>query len=112
MSKYCPFCGEELKDEAKFCKSCGKSLEDIHQGGDDVFKQPVNTQQTPIPQASNNHKIAIILGYICAILIPLFGLIFGIYLVTRNDANAKKHGKFVILISVVIWALSFMMLYR
>ena len=112
MSKYCPFCGEELKDEAKFCKSCGKSLEDIHQGGDDVFKQPVNTQQTPIPQASNNHKIAIILGYICAILIPLFGLIFGIYLVTRDDDNAKKHGKFVILISVIIWALSFMMLYR
>ena len=27
MSKYCPFCGKELNDNAKFCISCGKSLD-------------------------------------------------------------------------------------
>ena len=34
----------------------------------------------------------IIIGYIFAILGSVLGFIFAIYLITRNDSNAKKHG--------------------
>ena len=88
MSKYCPSCGEQLVDEAKFCKNCGMNLEN--------YQSPNNVQQAR-PEyrhqvAENEHTIAVVLGYILAILIPLFGIIVGIYLITRNDSEkAKMH---------------------
>ena len=35
MSKFCPFCGEELVDEAKFCKNCGKDISNYTNISDD-----------------------------------------------------------------------------
>ena len=109
MTKYCPSCGEALLDEAKFCKSCGKNLDDTKQN----FTQTEATKTYPVPAAEKSHTLAIVLGYICAILIPLFGLIFAVYLLTRNDsAKAKQHGKYILIITVVIWFISFMILLR
>jgi len=107
MSKYCPSCGEQLVDEAKFCKNCGMNLEN--------YQSPNNVQQAR-PEyrhqvAENDHTIAVVLGYILAILIPLFGIIVGIYLLTRNDSEkAKMHGKLVIGLSILIWVLSFLLI--
>ena len=111
MSKFCPSCGEELVDTAKFCKNCGMNLETREE-----TKNTAGTQQTTAPRyevqkVENDHKIAVILGYICAILIPLFGLIFGIYLVTRNDSDgANMHGKFIIGLALLIWFISFLLI--
>ncbi len=107
MSKYCPSCGEQLVDTAKFCKNCGMNLENYQSQNDFQQARPEYSPQV----VENEHKAAVILGYICAILIPLFGFIFGIYLVTRNDSeSAKRHGKFVIGLSVLIWILSFLLI--
>ncbi|AMD17379.1 hypothetical protein TL18_04710 [Methanobrevibacter sp. YE315] len=108
MTKYCPSCGEALVDEAKFCKSCGKSLDNFAQSGQNGFTQ--TTPQTyPVHPVEKSHTLSIVLGYICAILIPLFGLIFAVYLMTRNDSQkAKKHGKYILILTVVIWVLSIM----
>ena len=98
MSKFCPACGEELVDNAKFCKNCGKNLENGYTA------QNVNPSQSfHGPVVENDHKAAVIVGYVLAILIPLFGFIVGIYLVTRNDdsQNAKKHGKYVIIVAAI-----------
>ena len=96
---FCPSCGEELPEGTKFCKKCGKDLSNMQQAN------------VPQPVAENDHKIAIIIGYVLAILIPLFGLIVGIYLYTRKDsANAQKHAKFVILVAVIVWFISFMLM--
>ncbi len=105
MSKFCPACGEELVDNAKFCKNCGKNLENGYTA------QNVNPSQSfHGPVVENDHKAAVIVGYVLAILIPLFGFIVGIYLVTRNDSqNAKKHGKYVIIVAAIVWFISFMM---
>ena len=67
----------------------------------------MNQNSVPNVQSENSYTISKILGYICAILIPLFGVIFGIYLITRDEEDAKKHGKLIIGLSIVIWILSF-----
>lgn len=99
MSKFCPNCGEELIDNARFCKNCGANLENI--------SNP-NTANTnfQVPVVEKDHKAAIIIGYILAILIPLFGLIVSIYLITRDSPKAKKHGKYILALTLVIWFLS------
>ena len=79
---FCPSCGEELPEGTKFCKNCGKDLTNMQSG-----------TAVPAPVAENDHKAAVIIGYIAAILIPIVGLIIGIYLYTRKDSqNAVKHG--------------------
>ena len=101
MSKFCPFCGEELVDSAKFCKNCGKSVEIYYSNQ----KQSFN-----IPKIEEEHKIAIIIGYVLAVLIPLFGVFVSVYLLTRNDSqNAKKHGKYVLIVAIAVWIISFIL---
>ena len=100
MSKFCPFCGEELVDSAKFCKNCGKNIEDYkNPDGDDMPK----TQWTP-PAEEKSHTLALVLGILFSILIPLIGIIIGIYLYTRKDSSkAKRYGTIIIALGVVVW---------
>jgi uncharacterized membrane protein YvbJ len=103
MSKFCPKCGEELVDSARFCKNCWASLEGIpnpHQTATGEYRVPV---------VEDDHKIAVIAGYVLAILLPLFGFIVGIYLLTRNSQNARKHGKYVMIVAAVLWIISFLL---
>ena len=108
MSKFCPSCGEELVDEAKFCKNCGKNLDwtNQSQSGQTNFTQTV-------PVVEKSHTLAIVIGYICSIIIPLFGLIFAIYLLTRKDSpSASKHGKIILALSLIVWFISFIFVLR
>lgn len=98
MSRYCPNCGEELVDDAKFCKSCGTNLENR--------QAPPKKEEYTVPVVESDHKIAIIAGYVLAILMPLFGLIMSVYLWTRTSENAKKHAKYILIVSIAIWFLS------
>ncbi len=101
MSKFCPFCGEELVDSAKFCKNCGKNV-------DIVSPNENPSQEFNVPVVEKDHKVAIIIGYILAVLIPLFGVFVSVYLLTRNDSeNAKKHGKYVLIVAIIVWIISF-----
>ncbi|MCQ2960878.1 MAG: hypothetical protein MJ235_00855 [archaeon] len=61
-------------------------------------------------QNQNSHTIAVVLGYICAVLIPILGIVFGGYLYTRQEVDAKKHGKYILILSVVIWVLSILVM--
>lgn len=91
----CPYCGFENPDEATFCVKCGTPL---------VFKNNVTNNGTLNPiiikkeiskKATNykpTSKLIIILGYIFSILGGIIGLILAIYLATRPDPVAKKHG--------------------
>ncbi|WP_407391451.1 zinc ribbon domain-containing protein [Methanobrevibacter sp.] len=105
--KICPNCGEQLADEAIFCKSCGVNLDDFVVGKE----TPAAPQYIP-PVEENDHKIAIILGYVGGFIWPIIGLIVAIYLLTRDSEKAKKHGKYVILFSLFIWVVSLLIMNR
>lgn len=100
MTKYCPSCGEALVDEANFCKSCGAKIA----GG----VQAAQTTERPLIEKS--YTIAVIIGYIAAILIPILGIIIGVYLMTRKDSSDAKHGKYMIIVAVIVWILSILSL--
>lgn len=104
MSRFCPSCGEELVDGANFCKSCGYDLKNNRENR--FVKNPENLQR---PAAEKSYKIHIIIGYACAVLIPLIGFIIGIYLMTRKDSsNVRKHATYILILSVGIWIMSFL----
>ncbi len=94
----CPLCGYENPEEADYCVKCGSPL--IFKNQSDNPDKPNNPivirrisdgpQSTDIGSTS---KILIILGYIFSILGGLLGLIIAIYLITRKDPVAKKHGR-------------------
>ena len=104
MTKYCPSCGEQLVDNARFCKSCGLNLENIEQNTN-AGQQA--SQNHTIPVVENDHKFAIIAGYILAVLIPLFGIIIGIYLYTRKDSQkAQSNYKYILLLAIGRWLIT------
>ncbi len=80
----CPYCGSSIPSNASKCKNCGEWI---------------NESMKP-----SNHNLAIVLGYIFTLLGGWIGLIIALYLLTRDDPNAKKHGGIQLVISV-IWIL-------
>ena len=114
---FCPSCGAEKKEGSKFCHNCGYNFENAVSEAvqNDDFNTQVNPQVNANPNpnvqsSQNSHTISKVLGYIFAILIPIIGIVFGIYLVTRDEEDAKKHGKLIIGLSVVIWIISYILM--
>ena len=92
----CPDCGKEVPND-KFCKNCGEDITGV--------APPTHVGQNP--ESEPKHTLAIVLGYIFAIIIPLIGLIISIYLLTRRESQrATRHGKYILIISVAWWAIS------
>lgn len=58
--------------------------------------------------AETTDKIIVIIGYLLAIFIPILGLIAGavLYFVKKDDPFYQKHAKYIIIVSIVVWALS------
>ena len=105
----CPLCGYPNPDEADFCVKCGSPL---------LFKgQFENTNNTinPIiikkeignikPSQPHTSRFVIALGYLFTILGSIIGLIFAIYLITRKDPVARKHGLIQLVIIIFYIAL-------
>ena len=112
MVKFCSNCGTQLNDEARFCAKCGSRIDDVD--GHSSTQQNVNAgvfcgkcgALVPLgntvctscgaPLNQDSHKTAIVLGYICAFLFHIVGIILGIYLLTRDNPDVKKHGAIII----------------
>ena len=86
--KFCLKCGAEMRKEETFCSSCGTRIGDMG---------PENATEVKYP-----HQLATVLGYVFGFLGGWLGLVFGIYLVTRQNPRAKYHGKVVLIITVVM----------
>ena len=108
----CPLCGFQNPDEADYCVKCGTPLvfKTQFEGKETTIKPIVikkeviqNTESINVPKTSS---WIIILGYIFSILGGLLGLIIAIYLATRKDPIAKKHGR----IQLGIFAIYFIIL--
>lgn len=125
MATFCDKCGAEVKDEnAKFCHKCGaeisaktiSTIDKTVQSG--VFcshcGQAVPLGQTVClncGQSIEDNKVAIIIGYIFAILFPIISLIISIYLLTRNNEKSKKHGAIILALTIINWAISFLLIW-
>ena len=95
----CPLCQYPNPDEADYCVKCGTPLIFKKQ-----FEEDPNSAMNPIVikkevvrdaqqyRANRTSKWLIIFGYIFSILGGILGLIIAIYLSTRKDPNARKHG--------------------
>ena len=57
-------------------------------------------------------KIIVIVGYLLAIFIPLLGLIAGVilYFVKKEEKKKKKHAKYIIIVAIAVWILSYIFL--
>ena len=94
----CPLCGYSNPDEADYCVKCGTPLlfknqfdQNQSQLNPIVIKKEVinNSQQF---KSTRTSRLLIVLGYIFSILGGLLGLIIAIYLSTRKDPVARRHG--------------------
>lgn len=99
MTKQCRECGTELEDGARFCKKCGASVSYY-------TSQPIPNQQVyQNPADEKSYTAHLIIGIVGGLLIPLIGIIMGIYLYTRKDPKAKKYGEIVFVAALVFWGL-------
>jgi uncharacterized membrane protein YvbJ len=94
----CPLCGFNNPDEADYCVKCGTPLifKQQVQGGQNNNANPIIIKKEVSPNTNTNYgrtsKWLILFGYIFSILGGILGLIIAIYLSTRKDPNARKHG--------------------
>lgn len=91
----CIVCGYKNVEGATRCVKCGTPLMFNNPKGDLFITKPIilskeNSKSQNKPK--KNYNIIIVLGYIFAILGGAVGLIIALYLITRSDLNAKKHG--------------------
>ena len=98
-SDTCPSCGFHNPPEAEYCVKCGTPL---------IFKQQFEktsttnlgpiviqkevVQRPPEQRQNRTSRWLILFGYIFSILGGILGLIIAIYLSTRKDPVARKHG--------------------
>jgi hypothetical protein len=79
----CPECGTENIENAQYCQECGDKLGEY-------------------PKKYGNVSL---LGFAGIFLFIPIALICGAYLYTRPEKFAKARGKFIILLSIVLWAI-------
>ena len=99
----CPLCGFSNPNEADYCVKCGTQLVFKNQNEQETDQnKPVVIKKEIILGGENienrTSRWIIILGYIFSILGGIVGLIIAIYLSTRKDPIAKKHGRIQLLI--------------
>ena len=94
----CPLCQYKNPEEAEYCVKCGTPLflKNQMNGNENslnpiIIKKEVNNNSEEYRQHKTSSWI-IILGYVFSILGGLLGLLIGIYLSTRKDPVARKHG--------------------
>ncbi len=97
--KKCPFCAEEIQDEAVKCKHCGSSLDGSH-----ATDKTVENIQAKYGKAKDHHDYGTITAL--SVLLPFIGIIVGIVYLTKSQPVDKKLGEHAIALSVlfmIIW---------
>ena len=111
--KFCQSCGTQLLDEAVFCPNCGCAVAtepapQAPMGQAPMGQMPMGQMPVAPAESSGTATCAIVFAF----LIPLVGLILGIVGMNKYQTPAlKKRCKTAIIISVVVWVLSFLVMF-
>ena len=112
----CPYCGFSNPNEATFCVKCGtplifkSQLNEINNTLNPIIIKKEISKSAKKMDYKPTSKIIIILGYIFSLLGGIIGLILAIYLATRKDPIAKKHG-YIQLTILVFYGILILILY-
>ena len=80
--------------------------EELKTDDDIIFKS--DNIHTNDDEISNLNKIVIIVGYICALIVPLIGFIYGIILICIKKPPAyRSHGTYILIVSILMWIIYF-----
>lgn len=96
--KTCPFCAEDIQDEAIKCKHCGSLIDE-----DDGSVKKIKASQ---------HSSYGSISLLC-FLLPAIGIIVGIVYLTKDKLIDKKLGEHAIafsFLSVIVWFILLMIL--
>lgn len=110
---FCPSCGAEKKEGSKFCHNCGYEFKAADSGASQSPSPSAQVNQSSsasVQSNQNSHNIAKALGYIFAILIPLIGIVIGIYLWVCKEEEVHKHGMAIVGLSIFVWIISFLLM--
>ena len=94
----CPLCGFNNPPEADYCVKCGTPLvfKQQFQGNPDSNLNPIVIKKEISHNADSyrnrTSRWLILFGYVFSILGGIIGLIIAIYLSTRKDPVARRHG--------------------
>jgi uncharacterized membrane protein YvbJ len=86
---FCTNCGTENLEDAQFCQNCGKIL-------NNTAKQSYTYSEAKKPSI-----FIVILGYILGILGGFFGILIGLYLLSKDNPNSKFHGRNIVIIAII-----------
>lgn len=98
---YCPKCGTKNQDDAIFCENCGTKLD-----GSGSHQDPKSQRISKSFEDKKPSSVIVIIGYIFALLGGLIGIIIGAYLFTRNNKDAKFHGRNMLIIAAIVLLVS------
>ncbi len=98
---YCPKCGTKNQDDAIFCENCGTKLD-----GNGSHQDPKSQRISKSFEDKKPSSVIVIIGYIFALLGGLIGIIIGAYLFTRNNKDAKFHGRNMLIIAAIVLLVS------
>jgi hypothetical protein len=83
--RLCTSCGRSIDVNANVCQHCGRDFRLMH------------PQAQTQPDAEEN-----VIIYLMSVLIPLLGIIAGLYLLSRNSESDRQTGKVCLAIGVVV----------
>ena len=111
----CPRCGKVNDGTTDFCIYCGTIFEEYNPEDEDFnifsiskksnYRMSSKSSPEDASSGNGNYRWMIIIGYLFAILGSVLGFIFAIYLITRKDSNAKKHGLVQLVVLIAEFAL-------
>ena len=113
----CPKCGKINDGNLDFCIYCGAIFEEAKPENDKfILYSPYDSITYPNDERRSDerdsafekpktlYRYLVIIGYITAILGGILGFIIAIFLITRKDHYARKHG-FIQLSILICWVM-------